>query len=426
MKLSHLCLGFLILAASACKQNRKIEVYEVPKVVAPGPQAAPAGDPHAGLPGMTPGATMPGGTSGDPHAGLSADQLAAVGASSSPQVTDTPPAHWKKQPATSMRQASYLVTGDGGATTDISLIILRGAAGGTLDNVNRWRGQLGQAPLDEAALKQSSQTLSTPVGEAVAVEIEGLAPGNDAAKDGRMVGVIANKGGDAWFYKMRGNATLTAAEKDNFMKWVLTVKPATVPNATAPNTTPPNTTAPNVTTPNVTTPNATVPNVTTPNTTPPTAISPAAPAVPPPAAAGDGSLTWQVPAGWTLNPAASAMRYATFSIAAADGTKGELAVTHFQGEVGGDLENVNRWRQQVALPPVDQAGLAPLVSKLSAGPKSLSLIDVTGAQARLVAGWTRHGADTWFFKFTGPEALVGAEKSKFTAFLESVRFTKPE
>jgi hypothetical protein len=78
------------------------------------------------------------------------------------------------------------------------------------------------------------------------------------------------------------------------------------------------------------------------------------------------------------------------------------------------------------LPPVDAAGRAALVSKLTAGPKTISLIDITGPQNRLVAGWTRHGGDTWFFKFTGPDALVGVEKAKFTAFLESVRFNKPE
>jgi hypothetical protein len=178
-------------------------------------------DPHAGLPGMTPGTT-----GADPHAGLTAEQLAAVRASSSPQITDTPPPHWKKQPTTSMRQASYRIDGEGGASVDISLVILRGAAGGTLDNVNRWRGQLGQPPIDEATLKQSSQTLTTPVGEAVAVEIEGLMAGADANKDGRMLGVIASKEGDAWFYKMRGNSALTAAEKPKFLQWVLSVKPA--------------------------------------------------------------------------------------------------------------------------------------------------------------------------------------------------------
>lgn len=384
MKFSNLCLGLLVLSAAACKQNREIKVYRVAKEApAALSQSAPSADPHAGVPGMMPGGAMPSGPAGDPHAGLSADQLAGTRPGGGPpQVTDAPPPHWKKMPATSMRQASYLVEGEGGAVTDISLVILRGAAGGTLDNVNRWRGQLAQPVIDEATLKQTSKTVVTPFGEAVVVEIEGLAPGADALKDGGMMGAVANKGADAWFYKMRGNSALTAAEKENFIKWVQSVKPAAE-----------------------------------------SAAAPAAPAAAPP---GDGSLGWQLPAGWTQVPATSSMRYATFGITDAGGAKAEMAITHFPGDVGGDLENVNRWRQQVGLRPVDAAGLAALVSKLTAGPKTISLIDITGTPNRLVAGWTRHGSDTWFFKLTGPDALVGAEKAKFTAFLESVRFNKPE
>jgi hypothetical protein len=388
------------MSAAACKQNREIKVYGVPKETSAAAPAAPAGDPHAGMPGMTPGATMPGGAAGaDPHAGLTAEQLAALGSGGGPQITDTPPAHWKKQALSPMRLASYLVQGEAGATVDISLSVLRRAPGSMLANVNRWRDQLAQPPLDEAALKQTSQPLSCALGEGVVVEIEGLGAAADAAKDGRMVGAIAESGNDAWFFKMRGNSALTATEKANFLQWVQTVKSA------AP-------TAPAV-------PTDAVPAVPTP---------PATPAVPPPAAAaaGDGSLTWQVPAGWTQAAASGSMRYATFNLAGAGGTKAEMVVTHFPGDVGGDLENVNRWRQQVALPPVDQAGLAPLVSKLTAGPATLSMIDATGPQLRVVAGWTRHGADTWFFKLTGADALIGAEKAKFTAFLESLRFTTPE
>lgn len=380
MKFSNLCLGLLVLSAAACKQNREIKVYRVDKEAPPAlSQPATTADPHAGVPGMMPGGAMPSGSAGDPHAGLTAEQLAGGSPGGGPQITDSPPAHWEKMPATSMRQASYLVEGEGGAVSDISLVILRGVAGGTLDNVNRWRGQLAQPAIDEATLKQTSETVVTPVGEAVVVEIEGLAPGADAAKDGRMMGVIANKGADAWFYKMRGNSALTAAEKENFLKWVQSVKPA--------------------------------------------AETAAAPA---PAAPGDGSLGWQLPAGWRLVPGTSSMRYATFGITDAGGAKAEMAITHFPGDVGGDLENVNRWRQQVGLPAVDAAGLTALVSKLTAASKTLSLIDITGPQNRLVAGWTRHGSDTWFFKLTGPDALVGVEKAKFTAFLESVRFNKPE
>lgn len=386
MKPLHFCLGLLVFSATACKRDKEIKVYRVVREDPATSQQEPSADPQAG---MMPGGVMSDAT-GDPHAGLSPDQMAVAGASKGPNVSDSPPSEWKKQAPSSMRQLSYLVEGEGGASTDISLVILRGAAGGNLGNVNRWRGQLGQPAIDETALKQSSQTLITPVGEALVVEIEGLASGADAQKDGRLIGAIADKGGDAWFYKMRGNSALTAAEKANFMQWVQTVKPAA--DGTS------------------------IDHAVPPVATPPLVGS----------GGGDNSLTWQIPAGWTVAPATNSMRYATFNVIAADGAKGEMTVTHFPGDVGGDLENVNRWRQQVALAPVDPAGLASLVSKLTAGPKTLSLIDITGPQTRLAAGWTRHGADTWFFKFTGPDALVAAEKAKFTAFLESVRFTKPE
>ncbi|MEI7910799.1 MAG: hypothetical protein WCK77_14270 [Verrucomicrobiota bacterium] len=407
MKLSYFCLGFLIVSAAACKHERDVKVYHVAKDAAP---AAPApgesaADPHAGMPGMTPGTA-----GGDPHAGLSAEQLAAGGAATSPatqaspQFTDSPPAHWKKQALSPMRLASYHVEGDGGAMSDISFTQLRRAPGGTLANINRWRDQLGQPPIDEAALKQASQTIKSSFGDAIAVDLEGIAPGADVLKDGRLVGAIAEEGENAWFFKMRGNAALTATEKANFFKWIETVKPAPADSAPA---------AP------------------APAGTAPAPLAPAVPAPAPaagaaaPAPAGDGSLTWTLPDGWTPG-AASAARYATFSVAGADGAKAELAISHFPGDVGGDLANVNRWRQQIGLPAIEAAALPPLVTKLSAGTDSFSLIDATGAQARLVAGWTRHGADTWFFKFTGPDALVAAEKAKFTAFLASVRFTKPE
>ncbi len=404
------CLGLVLVCLASCKREEEIRVYKVAK---PGKAAAEApgggmgggdtgggvagADPHAGMPGAPP--LGGGGQGGDPHAGLTAEQLAGMGSGGGPKVSDTPPSHWVKQATSSMRQASYRVEGDGGASVDISLIILRGAAGGTLDNVNRWRGQVGQEPIDQAALDSSSQKLVTAVGEAVVVDIAGLPAGADAAKDGRIVGAIVNVGGDAWFFKMRGNADLAAKEKDAFLKWAESVKaaPPTAAGASGGGDSAP---------------------AAAPPTAPPAGQTP-------PAAARPKRLDWQVPAGWT-EAAGSSMRYATFAIAGADGTKAELAVSSFPGDVGGDLENVNRWRGQVGAEPVTTADLSSVIQKVAAGDKEFSMIDVTGANNRLLAGWARHGTDTWFFKLTGPEALLGAEKEKFTVFLGSVRFKEVE
>jgi hypothetical protein len=346
---------------------------------------------------MMPGGVMQAPADGaDPHAGLTPEQLAASGTAMAPaqEFTDSPPAHWKKQPPSAFLLGKYQIVGEDGATVDVTFSTLRSAPGGLLSNINRWYGQLGQEPFaDDAALKQNSRTVPSGFGDAVFVEVEGLIPNADPKKDGRLIGAIAESGPSAWFFKLRGNAALAAAERENFINWIASVKPA------EPSKVPMHGTAPGE------------------GITPPkdAAVIPA----------GDGSVTWQLPDGWAVVKGSSA-RYATIAVNGADGSKGELAVTHFPGDVGGDLANVNRWRGQIGLPPIGDADLAGCVTQITAGPKTLKVIDATGPQNRCTAGWVSHGGETWFFKFTGPDALVGAEKAKFTAFLESIRFNKPE
>lgn len=388
--------GLFALALASCKQDKEIKVYRIARET-----TAAATDPHARVPGMASGAAdphavIPGmGGGADPHAGLSAEQLAAAGAAmpQSLQFTDKPAAHWKKLSPSAMLLGKYLIEGPDGTTVDVTFSTLRSAPGGLLANINRWRDQLGQGPFDEASLKENTRSVPSGFGEAVFVEVEGLVDKADPKKDGRLIGAIALSGASAWFFKLRGNDALAAAERENFINWIDSVK------LTEPSKVPMHGTAPGE------------------GITPPkeAAVVPA----------GDGSVTWQLPDGWAVVNGSSA-RYATIAIAGADGSKGELAVTHFPGDVGGDLANVNRWRGQIGLPTIDESALASSVTQVTAGTKSIKVIDATGPQNRCAAGWVAHGGETWFFKFTGPDALVGAEKEKFTAFLESVRFNKPE
>jgi len=220
-----LSLAVLLVALTGCKKDEEIRVYRVAKEgAAPVPQApGPAADPHAGVPGADPHAGM---KAGDPHAGL------PMGGK--PPAPGDPPAakaligkvpdEWQAGQSSTMRQASFAVKGEGGAVADISLVILRGAAGGLLDNVNRWRQQLGQAAVDEAGLNASAQRVATPVGEAVVVDVEGLPDGADPASDGRIVAAVIEKPQETWFYKLRGNAGLVGAQKQAFVDWIASVK----------------------------------------------------------------------------------------------------------------------------------------------------------------------------------------------------------
>ncbi|MEY2509131.1 MAG: hypothetical protein QOH01_3460 [Verrucomicrobiota bacterium] len=129
-------------------------------------------------------------------------------------------------------------------------------------------------------------------------------------------------------------------------------------------------------------------------------------------------IQWDVPAGWAPI-APSAMRYASFTTEK-NGEKADISVVTFPGDGGSDADNVNRWRQQIGLGPVDSVDA--LIVPQHAGPLHFSTVDIAGATTRVLAGWTRHEGRTWFFKLTGPPAVVEEEKSKFAAFLQSVRF----
>ena len=86
-----------------------------------------------------------------------------------------------------MRQASFLVKGENGATADVSFVKLGPAAGNLLDNVNRWLGQLGQPPVTPEKLTGMIQKPPTARGEVDVVDLSGKPEDGDASK-----GAIAN------------------------------------------------------------------------------------------------------------------------------------------------------------------------------------------------------------------------------------------
>ena len=282
------------------------------------------------------------------------------------------PTNWEPRPLSEMRQASFLVKGENGALADISFVKLGPAAGDVLDNVNRWLGQLGQPPVTPEKLTELIQKLPTMRGEVDVVDLSGKPEDGDASKDGRIIGAIASDEGTS-FFKMRGNAALVGAEKENFLKWIAAIRANAGGDAT--------------------------------QLAAPTSDKP--------------HIKWEVPSDWSPAPA-SAMRYASFAAPSDSGGKIDISVVTFPGDGGDDLGNINRWRQQLGLPPAD-ANTSNIVP-LKTNETTFSTIDLAGASARTVAAWTRKDGRAWFFKLTGPPDSVEKEKPNFVKFLQSVRF----
>jgi hypothetical protein len=144
---------------------------------------------------------------------------------------------------------------------------------------------------------------------------------------------------------------------------------------------------------------------------------------PPPVPTGGGALKWTLPKGWSDAGGGGGMRYATLKPATPG--KIDVSVTVLPGPAGGELANVNRWRGQIGLPPLEEAALAGARKSLSSKAGPVSVYDFTAgeqAKTRLVAGLASRDGNTWFVKMVGDAGPVGVARPEFIRLLESLRF----
>jgi len=200
----------LSLLIAACRDSN-VDAYRVPKekdvalrdtvatatsTPATGPAGAPVAAPGAGMAG-TPVATASG-----------------------PGLSWTAPAAWQSKPLGAMRKGSYNITGEAGASADLSITAFPGAVGGEFANVNRWRGQLGLAPIAEADLTSAVTHLSQ---NGLTLTFVDLA-GTEAANPQRMLGAMVPYDGAMWFFKLSGPDALVVATRPAFLEFLKTVK----------------------------------------------------------------------------------------------------------------------------------------------------------------------------------------------------------
>ena len=141
-----------------------------------------------------------------------------------------------------------------------------------------------------------------------------------------------------------------------------------------------------------------------------------------PLAARRGGLQWTLPTGWSEKPGGQ-MRVATLQAPVAG--RLDASVVVLPGPAGGELANVNRWRNQIGLAPLDDGGLSKARRMVKTKAGSLKVYDFTNAAtppARVVAGLTEVKGHTWFVKMTGDAPAVAAAHDDFMKLLGSLRF----
>jgi hypothetical protein len=167
----------------------------------------------------------------------------------------------------------------------------------------------------------------------------------------------------------------------------------------------------------------------TPDAAQPAMASPSPMMAPAAAEPGLPQLKYQTPAGWQEKPAGD-MRVASFTVAGANGQTADVSVIPLP-VVGRDMELINMWRSRVQLAATSDPAAVNQAKPVTIGSDEGRLFEfvsdkpLTGKfRQRIVVAMLTRPAMSWFFKITGDDELVTAQKDKFLQFLKSVSFAE--
>jgi hypothetical protein len=149
--------------------------------------------------------------SGPAKPGAASESQAAAGQPSS--FRSSPPSGWTpgqksitRGGVTISHEAAFEVA-DGDKKAEITVDHLP-PAGDFASNVNRWRQQIGLSPWSEAELKAATKQVEVGGVTGDYVELVG--------EQQSTLGVIANRGNETWYIKLKGDKGLVAREKEGF------------------------------------------------------------------------------------------------------------------------------------------------------------------------------------------------------------------
>lgn len=352
---------------------------------------------------------------------------------SGPSIDWKLPSGWEELPASQLRVGNFRIHGENNAHAEVSIIPLPGMAGGDVENVNRWRGQVGLQPLTQAELDKSAEPVMVGGGQGRLWDILGSLDG-DKSKT-RLLAAILRKDGTAWFFKAMGDDALVTSQKAVFVQFLKDVEfggaghahnhdhageaasaPGADPHAGVSG-------APPLNRPGAGAAPGADPHAGVAGAPPiPAAGAGAGAGMPAAEDSPEGLPKWTVPAGWqkvTPGP----MQQAKFAVASSEG-KAEASVVMLAGTGGGNLANVNRWRMQIALKAITEGELSKTSEPIAEAPTGSILVDMTNPdlKRRMVAAIVPVKGVTWFYKCVGDAAAVGAQKDAFVQFVRKAKY----
>ncbi|MCA9064145.1 MAG: hypothetical protein KDA96_13830 [Planctomycetaceae bacterium] len=145
--------------------------------------------------------------------------------------------------------------------------------------------------------------------------------------------------------------------------------------------------------------------------------------------AGAPGFTWQTPEGWVAGNAGG-MRKLAFTVSQGD-ARIEITVISLPASGGDRPGNINRWREQVGLGPLDESELADSMESVDVDGHPGQYVNIPGSESQdpreaVLGVLVDVEQETWFFKLKGEAELAQREEQKFRDFVSSIRFGVPD
>lgn len=282
---------------------------------------------------------------------------------------------WQQEEAGQFLAAAYTVPELGRLTVSK----LGGDGGGLAANVNRWRGQVNMQPLPEGDVRGQPMPVT---GSSREMLLFNLNPDEAPAEAEGIFAAVLPLGSETWYFKLTGpSAKLRENGGEVFMAFLSDVR---IAGEDAP------------------------------------APAPAAPKRP--------TINVTAPDGWEESQGSS-MRVASFAAKGEDGATADVSVIPLPGDSGSVLDNVNRWRGQVQLPPLAGADDPALGVEMDGAAGKLFVTHMVSAEpilegkkAAISTAILKAEGITWFFKITGEASIVEANREKFETFARTATF----
>ena len=301
------------------------------------------------------------------------------------------PDHWTPMPSRlPMHSASlsFAVADKHGHTGEVSVLPMRRFQVDDVEIVNLWRQQLGLGPTTPEQTARDATEVKIGPFDGKLFDLGSPNRNGDSSHASRMLTAYLHQTNRTWFFKLAGPAHLVEAEKASFLRFLESVNFHKIQRDLQ-SRSPHQTASPNL-------------------QTAPLSRKPP---------------QWEAPASWQTVPPKSSVQLARFHISHPQEGDAEMTVSVLSGDGGGLLPNINRWRGQINLPPLEPESLGNVTRQLDLDDEWKGILaDMTGGQSRVLVAIVSVGEETWFYKMTGAPGAVEKEMEAFTNFVHSVQY----